>query len=100
VSGINLLVGSQELEATMKSKLSEIEKVTHVYYLGKKLGICINRMLNHWGIAYKQSPDYRQEIKDAHDMLSRAVTAVDHLSPVLEFVVLQLGKSYRLLWQK
>lgn len=35
VSGIDLLEGTQEdLEKTIKSKISGIEKVTHVYYLG------------------------------------------------------------------
>lgn len=37
VSGINLLKGTQdELEQEMKSKIDGIEKVTHVYYLGKQ----------------------------------------------------------------
>jgi hypothetical protein len=35
VSGIDLLAGTQEeLEDTMRSKVTGIEKVTHVYYLG------------------------------------------------------------------
>jgi hypothetical protein len=35
VSGIDLLAGTQEeLEDTIRSKVTGIEKVTHVYYLG------------------------------------------------------------------
>lgn len=35
VSGIDLLQGSQEdLESAIKSKVADVEKVTHVYYLG------------------------------------------------------------------
>jgi nucleoside-diphosphate-sugar epimerase len=75
VSGIDLLAGSQEeLEATIKSKITGIEKVTHVYYL-----------------AYKASKDYAQELADAVAMFKRSTLAIDHLSPALEFVVLQTG---------
>jgi hypothetical protein len=36
VSGVDLLAGSQDdLEATLKQKVEGVEKVTHVYYLGK-----------------------------------------------------------------
>lgn len=36
VSGIDLLAGTQDdLENTIRSKVTEIEKVTHVYYLGR-----------------------------------------------------------------
>src|SRR5947209_11446324 len=36
VSGIDLLAGTQEeLEGTIRSKITGIEKVTHVYYLGR-----------------------------------------------------------------
>lgn len=36
VSGIDLLKGNQdELEAEIKQKVKDVEKVTHVYYLGK-----------------------------------------------------------------
>jgi hypothetical protein len=38
VSGIDLLKGSQEdLENELKAKVDGIDKVTHVYYLGKSL---------------------------------------------------------------
>ncbi|KAF2815733.1 uncharacterized protein BDZ99DRAFT_432442 [Mytilinidion resinicola] len=75
VSGIDLLKGSQEeLEAAMKEKTDGIEEVTHVYYL-----------------AYKANKDLQQELEDAVDMFKRSTIAVDHLSPKLEFVVLQTG---------
>jgi hypothetical protein len=38
-----------------------------------------------------------KEMKDAVDMLSRSITAIDHLSPALEFVVLQTGAKVRFL---
>lgn len=75
VSGIDLLKGSQEeLEMTMKDKIKDVEQVTHVYYL-----------------AYKAGKDVWKELEDAVDMWRRSTMAMDHLSPGLEFVVLQLG---------
>jgi hypothetical protein len=41
--------------------------------------------------AYKADPDLGQELKDAVDMFRRSTTAMDRLSPALEFVVLQTG---------
>lgn len=78
VSGIDLLKGSQEeLEADLKAKVADIENVTHVYFL-----------------AYKASTDVAQENKDMVDMWKRAVMAMDHLSPKLEFVVDQTGSKW------
>ncbi|KAF2430454.1 hypothetical protein EJ08DRAFT_633974 [Tothia fuscella] len=75
VSGIDLLKGSQEeLENELKSKVEGVEHVTHVYYL-----------------AFKASKDLHQELLDAVDMFKRSTIAIDHLSPGLEFVVLQTG---------
>ncbi|RDW61587.1 hypothetical protein BP5796_11479 [Coleophoma crateriformis] len=75
VSGIDLLKGSQaDLDAAIKEQVKGVEEVTHVYYL-----------------AYKASTDLVQELKDAVDMFRRSITAIDHLSPALEFVVLQTG---------
>ncbi|KAF2404506.1 hypothetical protein EJ06DRAFT_526590 [Trichodelitschia bisporula] len=75
VSGIDLLKGTQEeLEAEIKREIPDVDKVTHVYYL-----------------AYKASKDRDQELKDAVDMWRRSATALDHLSPALEFQVLQTG---------
>lgn len=75
MSGIDLLKGTQEeLEAEIKSKVKEVEKVTHVYYL-----------------AYKASKDLMAELQDAVDMFRRSTIAMDHLSPALQFVVLQTG---------
>ncbi|TVY40125.1 Short chain dehydrogenase, partial [Lachnellula occidentalis] len=74
VSGIDLLKGSQEdVEAALRS-IDGIKNVTHVFYL-----------------AYKASADLDQEFKDAESMFRRSTTAMDHLSPALEFVVLQIG---------
>jgi hypothetical protein len=41
--------------------------------------------------AYKASHDAAQEYKDAADMFERSTIAMDHLSPSLEFLVLQTG---------
>lgn len=75
VTGIDLLEGSQEdLEFTIKSKIPDISEVTHVYYL-----------------AYKAGKDLQQELDDAVAMFKRSTLAIDHLSPSLEFLVLQTG---------
>ena len=97
-SGIDLLKGSQkDLEHALQSKVAGIEEVTHVYYLGTML---FNTFLNtpladqstdQKITAYKASTDLQQEYKDAVDMFRRSTTAVDHLCPKLEFVVLQTG---------
>jgi hypothetical protein len=45
--------------------------------------------------AYKASLDREKEYQDAEAMLRRSITAIDLLSPALEFVVLQTGsKTY------
>lgn len=75
VSGIDLLQGSQEsLEKSLQSKVQDVKKVTHVFYL-----------------AYKASKDMQKELEDAVNMFKRSTIAMDHLSPALEFVVLQTG---------
>ena len=75
VSGIDLLKGTQEeLEVALKAACPGIEKVTHVYYL-----------------AYKFNWDAKQETEEAISMWKRSTMALDHLSPALEFVVLQTG---------
>ncbi|OCL09603.1 hypothetical protein AOQ84DRAFT_388059 [Glonium stellatum] len=75
VSGVDLLKGNQEeLEQVMKEKIKGVEEVTHVYYL-----------------AYKANKDLKKELDDAVTMFQRSTTAMDHLSPKLEFVVLQTG---------
>lgn len=75
VSGIDLLQGSQdELESTIKQKIPDVEQVTHVYYL-----------------AYKAGTNVQQELEEAVTMFKRSTLAIDHLSPKLEFLVLQTG---------
>ncbi|KAK0938563.1 hypothetical protein LTR29_009877 [Friedmanniomyces endolithicus] len=75
VSGVDLLKGSQsDLESSLKQKVKDVNKVTHVYYL-----------------AYKASTDMQQELEDAVNMFKRSTIAMDNLSPALEFVVLQTG---------
>lgn len=75
VSGIDLLQGSQdELESTIKQKIPDVEQVTHVYYL-----------------AYKAGTNVQQELEEAVAMFKRSTLAMDHLSPKLDFLVLQTG---------
>jgi hypothetical protein len=75
VSGIDLLVGSQEdLENELKTKIPDINEVTHVYYL-----------------AYKAGRDVQKELEEAVQMWKKTLIAVDKLCPKLEFVVLQTG---------
>jgi hypothetical protein len=78
VSGIDLLKGSQEdLETELKGKVKGIDKVTHVYFL-----------------AYKASTEVMKELEDMVNMFKRSTMAIDHLSPALEFVVLQTGSKW------
>ena len=35
VSGVNLLGSQEEIERALKGKVNDIDKITHVYYLGK-----------------------------------------------------------------
>ncbi|KAI1402655.1 hypothetical protein F4819DRAFT_485304 [Hypoxylon fuscum] len=75
VSGIDLLGSTQEeLEAGLKDMIPGIEKVTHVFYL-----------------AYKSSLDPAAEVHENLTMVKQAITAMDILSPSLEFVLLQTG---------
>ena len=75
VSGIDLLAGSQEdLENELKTKIPDVNEVTHVYYL-----------------AYKAGTDVQKELEEAVDMWKKTLIAVDKLCPNLEFVVLQTG---------
>lgn len=75
VSGIDLLNGSQEeMQNTIKQKIPDVSEVTHVYYL-----------------AYKAGTDVHKELEEAVAMFKRSTLAMDHLSPKLEFVVLQTG---------
>lgn len=67
-----------ELEKAIKEKVLDISTVTDVYDL-----------------AYKVDHDVQKELQDAVNMWLRSTTAADHLSPSLEFVVLQPGsKTY------
>ncbi|KAJ6023949.1 hypothetical protein N7540_004746 [Penicillium herquei] len=79
VSGVDLLQGTQvDLETNLKVRVPEIEKTTHVYFF-----------------AYLMDLNPENEIRINVDLLRRAVTAVENLSPRLEFMVLPTGtKAY------
>ena len=75
VSGLDLLAGDQStLEATLKERVSGIETVSHVFFF-----------------AYVMDAEPAQEISINVDLLRRAVTAIEHLSHLLKFVVLPTG---------
>lgn len=81
VSGLDLLKGSQEeLENGMKQKIADIENVTHVYFF-----------------AYIMDADPEKEISINVDLLKRAVTAIEHLSSKLQFVVLPTGTKVKFM---
>ncbi|KXL44417.1 hypothetical protein M433DRAFT_90482 [Acidomyces richmondensis BFW] len=80
ISGINLLNedGQEALERQMKDKVPQIDDVTHVFFF-----------------AYVFKADPADEISINVELLKRAITAVEHLSNKLKFVVLPTGtKAY------
>ncbi|KAF1990415.1 hypothetical protein K402DRAFT_348521 [Aulographum hederae CBS 113979] len=80
VSGLDLLTekGQEGLEEEMKSKVKDMETVSHVYFF-----------------AYIMDPDPAKEIEINVRLLERAIKAVEHLSNALKFVVLPTGtKAY------
>lgn len=75
ISGLDLRQGEQAtLESEMKHRIPNIDTVTHVYFF-----------------AYIMDPVPDKEIKINVELLHRAVTAVENLSPRLKFVVLPTG---------
>ncbi|KAF2841029.1 hypothetical protein M501DRAFT_951735 [Patellaria atrata CBS 101060] len=80
VSGLDLLTekGQKGLEEEMKSKVKNIDTVSHVFFF-----------------AYIMKPEPSAEISVNVELLSRAVRAVENLSSSLEFVILPTGtKAY------
>lgn len=79
VSGLDLLQGEQAtLEGEMKHRIPGVETVTHVYFF-----------------AYIMDLDPEKEIQINVELLRRAVTAIENLSPRLKFVVLPTGTKVR-----
>lgn len=75
VYGLDLLRGDQAaLESEMKQRVRDMQTVTHVYFF-----------------AYVMDMNAKKEIQVNVDLLRRAVTAVENLSPQLKFVVLPTG---------
>lgn len=100
VSGIDLLKGSQEdLEKTIKDKVPDVDTVTQVYfYCSFPNPTSIpdapqrrTQLTEPQSSAYKQIDDNTQECKVNEAMLSRSITAIEHLSPSLSYVVLPSG---------
>ena len=76
VSGIDLLTekGQEGLDIELKSKIKDIETVSHVYFF-----------------SYIFDMDAKKEIDTNVMLLDRAITALEHLSTSLKFVVLPTG---------
>lgn len=75
ISGLDLLRGDQAmLEGEMTRRVPGIETATHAYFF-----------------AYVMDMNAETEIQINVDLLRRAVTAVEHLSSQLKFVVLPTG---------
>ncbi|KAK7417116.1 hypothetical protein QQZ08_011742 [Neonectria magnoliae] len=88
VSGIDILTpnGQSGLEAELRSKVTHMSRVTHVYFFGS---------LAHKKQAYIMDADPAKEISTNVSLLSRAIRAVELLAPNLKFVVLPTGtKAY------
>ncbi|KAI1264816.1 hypothetical protein F5Y18DRAFT_417396 [Xylariaceae sp. FL1019] len=80
VSGIDILTeaGQDAFEAELKEKVKNISSITHVYFY-----------------AYIMSEDSAKEVSTNEELIKRAVTAVENLSPSLKYVVLPTGtKAY------
>lgn len=92
---IDLLKGTQEdLEEDTKAKIEGIESLTHVYHLISRDKFHEFMLVQHSPIsAYKASADIQKELQEPVGMFQRSVTAVNDLSPVLEFVILQVSLS-------
>ena len=91
ISGVDLLASQEEIEKALRLNVVDVDKVTHVYYLGKSSQAHSSEWFANQASAYKASTDLQQELEDAVSMLKRSTTAMDHLSSALEFVVLQTG---------
>ncbi|KAL8640211.1 MAG: hypothetical protein Q9228_002844 [Teloschistes exilis] len=81
-SGVNLVEGTVEsVSELLRSKVKDIENVTHVFYFGTRV--------------YKSEPDPKEEARVTRRMLEVALSALNHVSPRLEFVVFPSGtKEY------
>ncbi|KAF2430459.1 hypothetical protein EJ08DRAFT_633988 [Tothia fuscella] len=80
ISGLDLMTkgGQNALNEEMKSKVKDMDTVSHVFFF-----------------AYIMDPEPTEEIRINVELLKRAVTACEHLSKKLQFVVLPTGtKAY------
>ncbi|KAK7451589.1 hypothetical protein CaCOL14_009549 [Colletotrichum acutatum] len=80
VSGVNIFTpgGQEALENDLQKKVENLRKITHVYFC-----------------AYIMNLDPANECEINTQLVKKAVTAIDRLSPSLQFVVLPTGtKAY------
>ncbi|KAI3550727.1 SirQ [Colletotrichum abscissum] len=80
VSGVNILTpgGQEAFETDIRNKVENLRKITHVYFC-----------------AYIMNLDPAKECEINTELVKKAVTAIDRLSPSLQFVVLPTGtKAY------
>lgn len=92
MSGLDLLTekGQEGLEVEMKEKVRSIETVTHVYFFGERHQPP-DRERIYSRLAYIMDLDSHTEIDINVKLLSRAVRAIEQLSPNLKFIVLPTG---------
>lgn len=101
VSSIDLTEGTvEEFTASLKKKVPDIANVSHMFYFGK-LDQVRQSPIKRLDFsadkdppltpAYKYDPGPEKETQLARSMLERAIGALNHLSPQLEFVVFPTG---------
>ncbi|RAH74695.1 uncharacterized protein BO66DRAFT_433804 [Aspergillus aculeatinus CBS 121060] len=75
VQGVNLLQGTQEeLNARISANVPDVESITTVFFC-----------------AYLEGPDMEAETTTNTELLKRAISAVEALSPKLRFVMMTMG---------
>lgn len=86
VHGIDLSSELEDVKSKMKEKIKNIEKVTHVFYMG--LHFILRRLIFP---AFTNRPDQVRLRTVNVPMFKTAIEAIDTLAPNLEHVILQTG---------
>ncbi|KAL9582632.1 MAG: hypothetical protein Q9212_003179 [Teloschistes hypoglaucus] len=99
VSGIDLVEGTVEsVSELLRSKVKDIENVTHVFYFGARYVTATHCNTDKSLLrppVYKSEPDPKEEARVTRRMLEVGLSALNQLSPKLQFVVFPSGtKEY------
>jgi nucleoside-diphosphate-sugar epimerase len=105
VSGIDLTKGTvEEVKKVMKERVPGIETVTHVFYFGKPLSVCLSSRsrISDTVTAYLFHPDFPSESEINLGMMQRGFGAVESMAPNLEYVIFPTGTKVRqlALWRR